>query len=448
MMISTKFTASLLALASTALAYPASYIDNNLELMWKEYKQTYNRTYDDREENARKKIFKENLKIGSELEKRNPRARFGVNLYSDRTQDEFKKLHTMFPDQIRNHQSAKHQEIHISNSTLPDNVDWRKKGAVTHIKNQGQCGSGWAFAAMGSIEGQWEIAGNHLTSLSEQFLVSCDKFDIGCEGGSMSNAYTWLVDKYGGLVLTEQSYPYTSADGISGICQNLTSKVIGSTISSHIDIASSESVIASWVANHGPVSTAVDATSWQSYSGGVLTDCLGIELDHGVLIVGYSSDYWIIKNSWGINWGEAGYIRVLRGSNLCLLAEVPSTAVVSGKLPPSPPTPPPTPSPAQVFTQIQCVDKFCLAECQGYVFPIGQCLPTEKGTALVVSCTSVFGLSLNEFHTLDCTGVYNITYFPVGQCSLDKDGSFTENICGQVPNSLQVSTQALKLGRY
>ena len=442
-MTATMRVMSILAVAvSTSTGYPLSYISENVDLLWKEFKHTYSKNYNSSDEEVyRKKLFKKNLEIGSELEKINKEAKFGVNTYSDWSSEEFKKMHNL------NLEDKKSQLItsKIKNNTIPASIDWRQRGAVTHIKNQGQCGSCWAFASIGSIEGQWKISGNDLTSLSEQYLVSCDTDALGCVKGAITDAYNWLVDSSRGLVITEASYPYTSSDGITGICKNTSDKAFGAVISSHINIEQSEAAIAIWVGNHGPVSTAVDATSWQTYSSGILSNCQGKKLDHGVLIVGYAPGYWILKNSWGINWGESGYIRIARGSNQCLLQDLPSIAVVTGKLPPSPPTPLPTPTPARTFTQIQCTNNICSETCEGYFFPIGQCLPTGTGSVVVSSCTATLGLIMNQYATNNCVGASSVQYMPVGLCRRDVPGAYSEIICGQVPGLVAKPGLSLKL---
>jgi len=201
---------------------------------------------------------------------------------------------------------------------------------VTYVKNQGQCGSCWSFSTTGNIEGQWALSGQGLVSLSEQELVSCDTNDNGCSGGLPDNAFNWLIDTTGGAIATDASYPYVSGDGQVPGCAG--SGTTGATISSYTDIPQAEASIASYCAQHGPVSVAVDATSWQTYNGGVLENCVSNQLDHAVLVVGFTTDqsppYWIVKNSWGPSWGEAGYIYVGYGTNQCLIADAPSSSIV------------------------------------------------------------------------------------------------------------------------
>eukprot|EP01084_Bolivina_argentea_P229892 387904_1 len=193
-------------------------------------------------------------------------------------------------------------------------VDWRKQGYVTPVKNQGMCGSCWAFSSTGNMEGQWMKAKGSLVSFSEEELVQCagSAGNLGCRGGLMDNAFKWVAQNGG--IDSESDYPYTSGTGTTGTCKSSKLSNVAASFSSHIDVAQDEEQMAAWVAKNGPLAIAVDAASgWQTYNGGIMSDCYGTSLDHGVLLVGYGTengtDYWLIKNSWGSGWGEDGYIR-------------------------------------------------------------------------------------------------------------------------------------------
>ena len=320
-----KTACAVLAMAAASSALPVQYIEENEMLLWNNFKSTYGKKYSGADEIKRRSIFKANLMKGADQEAQNPEASFGMNVYSDLSAEEFKTYHNL---NVPTKASPAKQFSADQVKAAADSVDWRAKGAVTQVKNQKQCGSCWAFSTTGGIEGQWKLAGNKLTSLSEQELVSCDKTDSGCNGGLMDSAFEWLLSAHKGQIVTEESYPYTSGDGISGICHDVASKTVGATIDGHKDIAHDEDEMATWVSTNGPLSIAVDATSWQTYSGGVMSNCESRQLDHGVLIVGYGADYWVIKNSWGPSWGESGYIRVKRGTNQCLLKNSPCTSEV------------------------------------------------------------------------------------------------------------------------
>lgn len=225
-----------------------------------------------------------------------------------------------------------------SQSKLPESIDWRSRGAVTPVKNQGNCGSCWSFSTTGNIEGQWFLAGNTLTSFSEQNFVSCDDFlAFGCNGGFSWIAYSWAVSYQNGSIFTEASYPYVSANGTVPSCitnASVGGQIIGGKLLSPWDVEGMKY----FLAFEGPLSVAVDATSmWDSYIGGVVTSCDGLLPNHEVLIVGYgttvvnstSLEYWIVKNSWGADWGEEGYIRIETGKNLCLIETLANSAEVA-----------------------------------------------------------------------------------------------------------------------
>jgi C1A family cysteine protease len=217
----------------------------------------------------------------------------------------------------------------LSTEDLPESLDWRAKGAVAHVKDQGQCGSCWAFSAVANIEGVNAIKTGKMVTLSEQQLVDCDhNGDQGCNGGLMDQAFQYLVNAGG--IESDSDYKYTARDGS---CKFSKAKV-AVKLSGFEDISQNEEQIAAALNAHGPLSIAVNANPFQFYSGGVLEvdeeSCDPQALDHGVTLVGYGSedgkDYWIIKNSWGAGWGEEGYIRLVRGVGACGMNTNVSTA--------------------------------------------------------------------------------------------------------------------------
>jgi len=212
-------------------------------------------------------------------------------------------------------------------------VDWRTKGAVTPIKDQGQCGSCWSFSATGGLEGAHFLAKGALVSLSEQNLVDCSTAEgnEGCNGGLMTSAFDYIKKNKG--IDTEASYPYTATG--PNACKFKPAD-IGSTITGYTNIASGSEADLVAKITEGPVSVAIDAShsSFQLYSSGVYYEpaCSSTALDHGVLAVGYGTDgtkdMYIVKNSWGLTWGNKGFIEMSRNKNnncgIATMATIPS----------------------------------------------------------------------------------------------------------------------------
>ncbi len=244
-----------------------------------------------------------------------------VNKFSDFTNVEFTKTHngylmSEFPSSARTFSpNPKFQ--------LPSSVDWREKGYVTEVKNQGQCAGCWSFSATGSLEGQHFNKTGKLVSLSEQNLIDCSSKD-GCRGGNVYKAFQYI--KENGGIDTEESYPYEGKDGICRYSKNN----IGANCTGSVTLRKAdENALAVACASIGPISVAIDASkdSFQSYHSGVYYEptCSPDALDHAVLVVGYGTendqDYWLVKNSWGSNWGEEGYIKMARNKeNNCGIA--------------------------------------------------------------------------------------------------------------------------------
>jgi C1A family cysteine protease len=221
---------------------------------------------------------------------------------------------------------ARYQDLPVApaetSNDLPTEIDWRTKGAVTPVKNQGQCDSGWAFSATGAVEGVVAINTGSLISLSEQQLVDCSGStgNQGCQGGHPVDAFKWII-KNGGIC-SESSYPYTARDGT---CKRTCTPV--GHISAWLELPRDEETLKAHVAEQ-PVSVEVDASSsaFQNYKSGVFSGPCGKTLNQAVLIVGYGETsgkrYWIVKNSWGTSWGLSGYILIERGRNLCGIADM------------------------------------------------------------------------------------------------------------------------------
>ncbi|XP_062019787.1 senescence-specific cysteine protease SAG39-like [Rosa rugosa] len=287
-------------------------------LMYGRYEQwmtRYGRVYSNIDEKERRfKIFKENVAfIESSKDEANKPYKLSVNGFADLTNEEF----TASRNRFKAHEcSTKTTSFKYANATVPATMDWRQKGAVTPIKDQGQCGCCWAFSAVGAMEGITQLTTGKLISLSEQELVDCDVNgeDQGCEGGLMDDAFQFINQNHG--LSTEANYPYT---GVDGTCNAKKEANHAASITGHEDVpANSESALLNAVANQ-PISVAIDASGsdFQFYSSGVFTGTCGTSLDHGVTAVGYGvsddgTKYWLVNNSWGAEWGEQGYIRMQR----------------------------------------------------------------------------------------------------------------------------------------
>ncbi|EDQ87660.1 uncharacterized protein MONBRDRAFT_21591 [Monosiga brevicollis MX1] len=231
----------------------------------------------------------------------------GITQFADLTAAEFSAYVKRFPMNV----TRPRNEVWITEAPLQE-VDWRQKNAVTEIKNQGQCGSCWSFSTTGSVEGAHAIATGKLVSLSEQQLMDCSTRygNHGCNGGLMDYAFEYVIAN-GGLD-TEEDYPYTAEDGK---CNTEKEKKHAAEIHGFRNVPKEHEDQLAAAVSIGPVSVAIEAdqAGFQHYTSGVFDGKCGTSLDHGVLVVGYSDDYWIVKNSWGKSWGEEGYIRLKRG---------------------------------------------------------------------------------------------------------------------------------------
>ncbi|XP_047508704.1 uncharacterized protein LOC125052076 [Pieris napi] len=315
------------------------YVHLQAEQLFFDFITTYRPEYiDDHTEMAKRfEIFKNNVKTIHELNvNERGTARYAVTRFTDLSYEEFSNKYLGLKPGLRDQNQIPFRMADIPDVKIPDKFDWREYGAVTEVKNQGSCGSCWAFSVTGNVEGQWKIKTGELVSLSEQELVDCDKLDEGCNGGLPDNAYR-AIEQLGGLE-AENDYPY---EGVDDKC--LYNKTLSRVhISGALNISSNETDMAKWLTQNGPISIGINANAMQFYVGGVSHPwrmlCSPKNLDHGVLIVGYGVKdyplfhkhlpYWIVKNSWGTSWGEQGYYRVYRGDGTCGVNLMASSSIV------------------------------------------------------------------------------------------------------------------------
>ncbi|GAB4839465.1 Cysteine protease rd19a [Ancistrocladus abbreviatus] len=303
------------------------------------FKSKYQKQYATQgEHDYRFSVFKANLRRAKRHQKLDPSAVHGVTKFSDLTPKEFRRKFLGLK-RFRLPVDA-HKAAILPTNDLPADFDWRDHGAVTGVKDQGSCGSCWSFSATGALEGANYLATGQLVSLSEQQLMDCDhecdpeeygSCDSGCNGGLMNNAFEYVL-KTGGLQ-REEDYPYTGTDGV---CKFDKSKIAASVANFSV-VSLDEAQIAANLVKNGPLAVAINAVYMQTYIGGVSCPYIcSKRQDHGVLLVGFGSagyapirfkekPYWIIKNSWGENWGENGYYKICRVRNICGVDSMVST---------------------------------------------------------------------------------------------------------------------------
>jgi len=312
------------AILATASAKFFNEDHTHQKYMWESFKAEHAKSYSTMEEESQRfGFFLENLKIAdirNDAEMKNKgTAVHGITRFSDLSQAEFESRFLTSDSSMR---STDRETVTLpAPEAAAGLVDWSGK-LTTPVKDQGYCGSCWAFSATEQIESDSMRTLGTSYILSPEQITQCDTTSSGCNGGWTERAYNY-VKKAGGIE-TDASYPYTSYQGVTGQCHSSASQFkIG--VDSYTTLKD-ESSMATYVQSTGPLSVCVDASTWNSYKGGIMTSC-GNRVDHCVQAVGVdasSSGYWKVRNSWGTSWGESGYIRLAYGKNMCNIANDPT----------------------------------------------------------------------------------------------------------------------------
>lgn len=302
---------------------------------FEDYIIKYDKTYNNTEYSRRYDIFETNMDYIKKSNKDTTKTyKLGINNFTDISHEEFEKKYLNFKmNPAKQHNNNNFDYPVFPKQSIPSSIDWRASGIVTNIKQQGQCGSCWAFSAIGVVEGQHAKNTSKLVSLSEQNLVDCANSSYNCEMGGYPNyAMQYIVRNKG--VDTEATYPYEGQDGTCDYNKNNS----GATINKVFTLPQGNMTALHYaIATIGPISVCIDAEyDFQMYTSGIYssTTCSSTQLDHAVLVVGYGVSaegisYVVIKNSWGSDWGMSGYIYFSTEiPNMCGLAELASYSIV------------------------------------------------------------------------------------------------------------------------
>ena len=300
----------------------------------------FNKKYDSINEFlARYEVFRQNVMSTFKDEKASYRT--GITKFSDLTKQEFTKTYLNLNYDAMAIANFEPTIVKESNAS-PDSFDWRSQGRVSPVKDQGSCGSCWAFSTVANLEGLYFAKKLVMKTFSEQMLVDCDTSDSGCNGGLMQYAFNWL--KSNGGIMTDTDYPHK---GVKQSCQKDSSKYADFKVTGYKKLGSSwqtwspvdEGQVKDFLYETGPLAVALNANPLQTYVSGILdltsSQCPTSSINHAVTMVGYGYDsatgldYWIVKNSWGKSWGEEGYFRIRRGNGTCGINCYITTATVS-----------------------------------------------------------------------------------------------------------------------
>ena len=316
-------------------------IDSLIFQQFQKFIKKYHKKYSSvKEFLARYEVFKRNV-IQTFQEEEDTSYKQGITKFSDLTQQEFAKIYLNL-----NYDAFAYVNFNPvyakKTNAAPDYWNWAEQGCISTVKDQGSCGSCWAFATLGNLECLYNRYKHLCLTFSEQMLVDCDTSDSGCNGGLMEYAFTWL--KNNGGIMTDTDYPYK---GYKQACKSDSSKYVDMKITGYKKLGSSTSTwspvdedeIKEFLYETCALAVALNANPLQTYTGGILdktsSQCPTSGINHAVLLVGYGYDsasgknYWIVKNSWGKSWGESGYFRIRRGNGTCGINCYITTATVS-----------------------------------------------------------------------------------------------------------------------
>jgi KDEL-tailed cysteine endopeptidase len=301
--------------------------ESALKNIYNQWKLTYKINVGAAEDDYRFKVFSTNYaKITQHNNKSGKSYKLGLNAFTHLTQEEFAATRLGFkaPKNLRRNTTS------LPLKNLKASVDWRSQ--LNAIKDQGQCGSCWAFSAVGALEGVHSIKKGNLYNLAEQELVDCSSSygNMGCSGGLMDYAFQYVIDNKG--LNAQTDYPYTAVDGD---CQPVTAR--NAQVSSFVDVTPNSAAALKAAINQHPISVAIEADTFtfQAYTSGVINDdSCGTNLDHGVVAVGYDDaanpPYYIVRNSWGASWGDAGHVKIgiQDGAGICGIQQMSSYPVL------------------------------------------------------------------------------------------------------------------------
>eukprot|EP01006_Ploeotia_vitrea_P003764 TRINITY_DN113196_c0_g1_i1.p1 TRINITY_DN113196_c0_g1~~TRINITY_DN113196_c0_g1_i1.p1 ORF type:complete len:334 (+),score=13.82 TRINITY_DN113196_c0_g1_i1:21-1022(+) len=307
--------------------------DDTSNVAFESFREKYHKTYPNGREQARRfECFRSNLqRIKSLNQHPSTTEHFGITPLSDLCEDDYQAM-LMRGFHPPNGTFCRNITVVPSHELFPKGFDWRSHGAVSSIKNQGQCGSGWGFAPVACAETAWAIAGHTLVDLSTEEVLDCamdsPKIPNRCYGGYPRDAFQFII-RNGGLD-SEGDYPYVGGAGKTQKCnQQKKEKKVATGFEHCVSLPHDEIQIATWLKNHGAVSVGVDASTWLYYTGGIMSkNCAHREVDHVVAAVGFGEEsgvkYWILKNTYGTFYGEHGYVRILFGHNCFGISEYPA----------------------------------------------------------------------------------------------------------------------------